>query len=88
MYDAFINIFKANNIPFEEYSFSTKSGYYKEIKVDSGILFFDEYDELINVVDNSQSTSHMICTLTIEYNMLIEKEIEKLCHANQRRLKP
>ena len=53
MYDEFINIFKANNIPFEEFTFDKKNGNYKEIKLETGIFFFDEYGEFTKALDNS-----------------------------------
>ena len=55
MYDEFINIFKANNIQFEEYSPQREDGtlYCREIKVEGGSFFFDEYGEFTKVVDNT-----------------------------------
>ena len=53
MYDEFIRIFKANNIPFEEFIFDKENGNYKEIKLEMGAFFFDEYDEFTKALDNS-----------------------------------
>ena len=54
MYDDFtniVNIFKANNIKFEVHSWKKESGLYcKEIKLDGGTFFFDEYDEFTKAV--------------------------------------
>ena len=54
MYDEFINIFKANNIQFEEYSFKKEDGslYCREIKLETGSFFFDEYDEFTKSLVN------------------------------------
>ena len=53
MYDEFINIFKANNIPFEEYTANREDGsiYCREIKLETGTFFFDEYDEFTKALD-------------------------------------
>ena len=52
MYDEFINIFKANNIPFEEYSCKREddSIYCREIQLEGGTFFFDEYDEFTKAI--------------------------------------
>ena len=53
MYDDFINIFKANNIKFEEYSWKKDNGLYcREIKLETGTFFFDEYDEFTKALYN------------------------------------
>ena len=42
MYDEFINIFKANNIQFEEYSSKREDGslYCREIQLEGGYILF------------------------------------------------
>ena len=52
MYDEFINIFKANNIPFEECFCEKENGHYRVIKLESGKFFFDEYDEFTKAIDD------------------------------------
>ena len=51
MYDDFISIFKANNIQFEEYFFEKENGHHcREIKLETGTFFFDDYDEFTKAV--------------------------------------